>query len=353
MKLVSIVILNWNGIHFLRRFLPALTAHSRMEGCEIVVADNASSDGSLAFLESEYPDIRLISLEKNFGFAGGYNRALAQIDSTYFLLLNSDIEVTPGWLAPLVGHIEENKDCAACTPKIKDQNRRNLFEYAGAAGGFIDRFGYPFCRGRIFSHLEEDRGQYDQIAEVFWGSGACLLVRSDSFREAGGLDEHFFAHMEEIDLCWRFRRMGRSVTYIPASAVYHVGGGTLSQGHPRKTFLNFRNNLLLLHKNLPKEKRWRVLLIRMVLDGISALRFLAVGSPHDFLAVVRAHFAYYGMKHLYKGTGQFAHPKDFAFLASLIYPRSIAVDYFIRRKKVFGSLGWIPGETSGKTQGWR
>lgn len=340
MKLVSIVILNWNGKNFLEQFLPVLISNSKMDGAEIVVADNASSDDSIAFLEKEYPDIRLIKLDKNYGFTGGYIRALEQLDSRYFLLLNSDIEVSPGWLEPLVSHMEANESCAACTPKIKDYNNKTRLEYAGAAGGYIDRYGYPFCRGRIFDALEEDNGQYDQVKDIFWGSGACLLVRAKDYIAVGGLDEQFFAHMEEIDLCWRLKRAGKSVSFIPDSEVYHVGGGTLARGNPRKTYLNFRNNLLLLYKNLPAKKRNSILFYRMILDGISAFRFLLGGSPKDFSAVLRAHRDYYGMKKSYKGTGNKNKLPDNNVIVSGIYPGSIVSEFFLKGKKTFGVLNW-------------
>jgi GT2 family glycosyltransferase len=340
MKLVSIVILNWNGKGYLEKFLPGLVQHSQMEGAEIVVADNDSSDGSVPFLESAFPRIRLIRLDRNYGFTGGYNRALKQLDSKYYLLLNSDIEVTQGWLDPLVGHMEAHGDCGACTPKFRDYYRKTHFEYAGAAGGYLDRYGYPFCRGRIFDQMEEDTGQYDQLTEVFWGSGACLMVRAELFRRAGGLDEQFFAHMEEIDLCWRLKRMGCTICFIPASTVYHVGGGTLSRGDPRKTFLNFRNNLLLLYKNLPANRRGRTIFARTILDAVSAFRFLVQGSPGDFLAVVRAHVAYFGMKRGYRGTDERNKLPDNGVIVSGIYPRSIVADFFLKGRKRFGSLRW-------------
>ncbi len=340
MNLVSIVILNWNGKAFMEKFLPALVSNSQVEGAEIVVADNASSDDSIPFLEKEYPDIRLIRLDKNYGFTGGYIRALDQLDSTYYLLLNSDIEVTPNWLEPLISHMESHKECAACTPKIKDYKRKSHFEYAGAAGGYIDRYGYPFCRGRIFDMLEEDQGQYDQVTDIFWGSGACLLVRAEQYRSVGGLDEQFFAHMEEIDLCWRLKRAGSSVSFIPDSTVYHVGGGTLSHGNPMKTYLNFRNNLLLLYKNLDRKKRRGVLFSRMILDGISALRYLLSGSLKDFWAVVRAHRSFYGMKRTYKRTKSGNKLPENDVIVSGIYPGSIVSGFFLRGRKRFETLKW-------------
>ncbi len=337
MKLVSIVILNWNGEEYLKKFLPELVRHSDLPGTEIVVADNGSTDDSIRFIEEKHPEIRIIKLDSNYGFSGGYNRAFEALESKYFLLINSDIEVTPGWLTPLLDRMEEDETTAACTPKIKDFNNRSFFEYAGAAGGYIDKFGYPFCRGRIFDHLEEDRGQYDDAVSVFWGSGACLMVRSDLYRKAGGLDEKFFAHMEEIDLCWRLKRMGYKVFFVPRSTVYHVGGGTLPRSNSMKTFLNFRNNLLLLHKNLPPGQRRRTILIRMLLDGISAFRFLLQRSPHDFLAVFRAHIAYFGMKGTYNGTYGIQSRENNTIFAE-IYAGSIVVDFFLKGKKRFQQL---------------
>ena len=349
MKLVSIVILNWNGKAFLEKFLPILVKNTPMEGAEIVVADNGSEDDSISFLETEHPGIRLIRLDKNHGFTGGYNRALAQLDSRYFLLLNSDIEVTPGWLEPMVSHMEDKPTCAACTPKIKDYKHRERFEYAGAAGGYIDRYGYPFCRGRIFDALEEDHGQFDQLTDIFWGSGACLMVRAEHYRAVGGLDEQFFAHMEEIDLCWRLKRAGWTVSFIPGSTVYHVGGGTLARGNPRKTYFNFRNNLLLLHKNLPVRNKKRILFFRKILDGISALRFLAGGSPGDFSAVLKAHRDYYGMKKIYGGIKEENILGDNPVIVSEIYPGSIVAGFFLGGKKTFEALNWVPRIDGRKT----
>ena len=352
MKNVSIVILNWNGKQFLERFLPSLIQHTTLPGAEIVVADNGSEDDSLVFLKSEYPGIRIIALDKNHGFSGGYNRAVEQIDSRYLVLLNSDIEVTPGWLEPMLEQMEKDPEIAACTPRIRDFKRKTHFEYAGAAGGFIDRYGYPFCRGRIFDHLEEDQGQYDKDCDVFWGSGACLVVRTDLYREAGGLDEQFFAHMEEIDLCWRLQRRGCRIRYVSASTVYHVGGGaTLERGHPFKTYLNFRNNLLLLYKNLPARGRSRILLTRKSLDGISSIRFLFQGAFKDFRAILRAHRAFYGMKSSYRGIKNMNLYTENDVIAAGIYPRSIVLAFFLKHKRRFSDLDLSFREQGGEDAG--
>jgi len=338
MKLVSIVILNWNGRKHLEHFLPFLLKYTSRPDSEIIVADNGSTDDSRDFLKKEYPNIRLIELDKNYGFSGGYNRALEQLNSKYMLLLNSDIEVTEGWLEPMLELMEKDNTVAACSPKILDFNKRSYFEYAGAAGGYIDRYGYPFCRGRIFDHLEEDKGQYMDATDLFWGSGACLLVRAELYRESGGLDEQFFAHMEEIDLCWRFQGMGYRICYVPGSTIFHVGGATLQRGNPFKTFLNFRNNLLLLYKNLPAQGRGRILLSRMILDGISALRFMLQGAFGDFWAVFRAHMAFYGMKSYYKGIKKQNKSPENNVIVSGVYPHSIVADFFLKKKRKFSDL---------------
>lgn len=253
MNKVSVVILNWNGAEMLRRFLPSVLAGSAGEGIEVCVADNGSSDDSCRMLEQEFPAVRLIRLDRNYGFADGYNKAFEQVDAEYAVLLNSDVEVSPGWLTPMVEYMDLHPDVAACQPKLLDWKQKDRFEYAGAAGGFIDRYGYPFCRGRIFEVVEKDEGQYDAPISVFWATGAALFVRLDKYREVGGLDGRFFAHMEEIDLCWRLRSRGYKLFCLPESKVWHVGGATLKKENPRKTFLNFRNNLLMLYKTfLPK-----------------------------------------------------------------------------------------------------
>ncbi|MBP6260021.1 MAG: glycosyltransferase family 2 protein, partial [Paludibacter sp.] len=249
----AVVILNWNGEKFLNQFLPVLLRNTQLPGVDIYVADNASTDNSLSLIEEQFPTVKTLLLDKNYGFAGGYNKALAQINADYFVLLNSDVEVTENWLQPLLNYMNENADVAACQPKIKSFYNRDYFEHAGASGGFIDYLGFPFCRGRVVGTAEMDRGQYDTVIDVFWATGACLLIRSELYNQVGGLDDEFFAHMEEIDLCWRLKGQGFRIVCIPQSEVYHVGGGTLQVEHPHKTYLNFRNNLLMLYKNLPQK----------------------------------------------------------------------------------------------------
>lgn len=291
-KKIAVVILNWNGKSFLEQFLPSVVKFST--NAQVIVADNNSTDDSITFLQTNYPKIDIIQLDKNYGFAGGYNKALNQIDSEYYVLLNSDVEVTENWLTPMVELLDNDQSIVACQPKIKAYHNKTHFEYAGASGGFMDKYGYPFCRGRIFDNLEEDKGQYDNVTEVFWASGACLFIRSKEYHEIGGLDEFFFAHMEEIDLCWRLKNQGYKIMVCPSSIVYHVGGGTLNKVKPQKTFLNFRNSLLTLHKNLPKEKRLSIILTRLCLDSIAGAKFLVSGKPNHTWAIVRSHFSFYG-----------------------------------------------------------
>lgn len=289
MTKTAVVILNYNGRTYLEKFLPGVIEHS--DKADIYVADNASTDDSVKFLKTTFPAVKLIVLDKNYGFAGGYNEALKLVEAEYFLLLNSDVEVTENWIDPLEQFLDVNQAYAACQPKIKDFNHRALFEYAGACGGFIDSLGYPYCRGRVFDHLEADSGQYNKPVDIFWSSGACMLIRSNVFYEAGGFDEDFFAHMEEIDLCWRIHSLGYKIKSIPNSVVYHVGGGTLNKTSPFKTYLNFRNGLSLLIKNLPPSKLLVKLPVRIILDWAAAIKFLLEGKPKHMIAVFRAHFA--------------------------------------------------------------
>jgi GT2 family glycosyltransferase len=328
----AVVILNWNGRKFLERFLPSVIAHS--DDAEVIIADNASSDDSLAWLREHHPEIRVILNETNGGFAKGYNDAFAQIKAEYYVLLNSDIEVPEGWLSPLINLLERNPEVAACQPKILYHKEPEFFEYAGAAGGFIDRYGYPFCRGRIFWSLEEDLGQYDDDVEVFWATGACLAVRAACYHEVGGLDNDFFAHMEEIDLCWRLKNAGYKIMATGKSQIFHVGGGTLPKKSSRKTYLNFRNNFILLYKNLPASRLFQVFFVRIFLDWVAAFKFLAEGGFGDFRAVIRAHWHFFLSipRHHPKRKAQPAHT------ISGIYNRSIVLDYHLRRKKKFSDL---------------
>lgn len=288
MKKVSVVILNWNGVGMLQKFLPKVVEYSVNQGVEVCVADNASTDESVSYLQSNFPNVRLILLDKNYGFAEGYNRALQQVEAEYVVLLNSDVEVTSHWLEPLVEYMDAHPEVAACQPKIRSERNKEYFEYAGAAGGYIDKYGYPFCRGRIFEVVEKDEGQYDTIQPIFWATGAALFIRLKDYQEAGGLDGRFFAHMEEIDLCWRLRSRGRGIVCIPQSVVYHVGAATLKKENPRKNFLNFRNNLLMLYKNLPEKDLKRVMFVRGILDGVAAVVFLLKGEKEAAKAVFQA-----------------------------------------------------------------
>ena len=306
----AVVILNYNTKDYLRKFLPGLVASCAGLDAQVVVADNASTDGSAALMQAEFPDVPLIGLDQNYGFTGGYNRALAQLEADYYLLINSDIEVPEGWLQPLVDWMDSHPDCGACGPKLISYAQRDTFEYAGAAGGLVDRYGYPFCRGRILQKIEKDHGQYDTPANVLWVSGACLLVRASVWKTLGGLDERFFCHMEEIDLCWRMQLHGWKVTVVPQSHVYHIGGGTLPNESPFKLRLNFRNNLLLLENNLPatfmaeglsaqeaRKKARRRIFTRMCLDGLSSLNYLITKRWSFYNAVVQAHKEYRQLRH--------------------------------------------------------
>lgn len=298
----SVVILNWNGAAMMRRYLPSVVSNTIGEGIEVVAADNGSTDESLRVLREEFPSVRVIVLDRNYGFAEGYNRAIALIDSEYTVLLNSDVEVTEDWLSPLLSYMDTHPQTAACQPKIlswssKERGERPiLFEHAGAAGGMMDAMGYPFCRGRVMNHVERDEGQYDSIVPVFWTSGAAMCVRTRIYKETGGLDAAFFAHMEEIDLCWRMQCRGNSLVCVPQSTVYHLGGGALSYENPRKTYLNFRNNLLMLYKNLPYPRLLIVLFCRFFLDYAAALQYLLKGQGKNAMSVVKARCDYWRMR---------------------------------------------------------
>ncbi|QRR02642.1 glycosyltransferase family 2 protein [Dyadobacter sandarakinus] len=330
---VAIVILNYNGRHYLEQFLPDIVKYAG--GHDVWIADNASSDGSLAWVTATYPGIKTLTISENKGYAGGYNEALKHIPAKYYILLNSDIQVTENWIDPVISFMETDERIAACQPKIRAFDLPTHFEYAGAAGGYMDYLGYPFCRGRIFDTREEDTGQYDDEQDVFWATGACLFVRAEAFHRAAGFDESFFAHMEEIDLCWRLLNMQYRITYCGKSVVYHVGGGTLHKSNPKKTFLNYRNNLIMLFKNLPVGRRWKTILIRLVLDGLSSVRFMAAGAWPDVIAIIRAHFAFYRMI-----PGLMKRSKRTTNRAPL-YFKSVVVEYFLMGKHRFRELPGI------------
>lgn len=326
MKL-AVVILNWNGAQLLEQFLPKIIAYSA--GADLYVADNASTDESISTLQQKFPQVKIIQNTDNFGFAKGYNEALKHVDAEIYALVNSDIEVTPNWLEPIIEEFTKEKDTAIIQPKILDFKNKEKFEYAGAAGGFIDVFGYPFCRGRVFDTIEKDLGQYNDAIEIFWASGACFFIRSEVFHALNGFDEAFFAHQEEIDLCWRAFNRNYITKYIPTSIVYHVGGATLEQGNPRKTFLNFRNSLLMLTKNLPSSKLFPIIIGRMVLDGVAGIYFLVQGKPKHFTAILKAHY------HFYTNFGVFYKKRENKQRKDYFKAKSIVISYFLRSGKVF------------------
>lgn len=337
-KKVAIVILNWNGAALMERFLPSVVRYSPEEMAEVVVADNGSTDDSLALLAEKFPSVRVVRFDRNYGFAEGYNRALQQIDTPYAVLLNSDVEVTPGWLEAPLRRLDASPEVAAVQPKLLAERARDQFEYAGAAGGFMDKYGYPFCRGRIFQEIETDRGQYDAEADILWATGACLFVRTEVYRAVGGLDAKFFAHQEEIDMCWRMRARGYRLVCTPESVVYHVGGGTLNAESPRKTFLNFRNNLLMLYKNLPEKELHRVMRLRFWLDYLAAFKFLLEGHPANARAVREARREFHRLVPEYRETRivnqQLAVVKEIPELKSF----SLLWQFYVRGKKHYGQL---------------
>jgi hypothetical protein len=335
---IAIVILNWNGAKLLKQFLPSVIALSKSGSTEIIVADNGSTDDSLLILNDKFPEVKILDLKQNFGFAKGYNEALKQIEADYFVILNSDVEVTPGWLDSPVKLMESDPTIAAVQPKILSFHQKTHFEYAGAAGGFIDRFGYPFCRGRIFDEVETDSGQYNNVTDIFWATGACMFVRAQYFREAGGFDADFWAHMEEIDLCWRWKNRGYRIVFTPESSVYHVGGGSLSYDNPYKLFLNFRNNLWLLYKNLPATQLFYILFIRMVLDAVAAFKLMAEFNFGGFWSVIKAHTSFYlSLPHLHKKRKLLSQAGRIEHLSGHL-PKSIVFQFYFRKRKIFSEI---------------
>lgn len=332
---VAVVILNWNGQKYLEQFLPSVTATTYSD-VAIIVADNNSADNSVTFLKEHYPQVHIIQLDQNYGFAKGYNEALKQVQADYYVLLNSDVEVTPGWLEPMVRLLEEDKNIAACQPKILSWHNKTMFEYAGAAGGWIDKYGYPFAKGRVFDICEEDKGQYDKTEPVFWASGAALFIRSTVFQQVKGFDEYFFAHQEEIDLCWRIQLNGFSVYACPASIVYHVGGGTLPKGNSLKTKLNFRNNRIMLSKNLPLRKKIWIMPVRNFLDAVSAWKALLNGDGGYFMAVIKAQFGFINWWLFHKRKSVFPSQRNLPLKG--MANTNTAWQYFIKKKKTFTEI---------------
>ncbi|WP_140485890.1 glycosyltransferase family 2 protein [Flavobacterium sp. GSA192] len=327
MKKIAVVILNWNGTKLLEQFLPSVVKYS--PEAEIYVADNASTDDSVDFVKANFPTVKIVKNTGNYGFAKGYNEALQHIDAEIYALVNSDIEVTENWLNPILETFEKESKTAIIQPKLLDFKNKEYFEYAGAAGGFLDKYGYPYCRGRIFETIEKDNGQYNDALEITWASGACFFIRSKVYHELKGFDADFFAHQEEIDLCWRAKNKGHQIKYNPNSIVYHVGGATLQQGNPKKTFLNFRNSLLMLVKNLPKESLYSVLFIRLLLDGIAGIHFLTQGKFSHFWAILKAHFSFYSLfSETYKKRGDFQSKTYYTV-------KSIVINYYLNNGKVF------------------
>ncbi|MFM1879003.1 MAG: hypothetical protein RLZZ241_1869 [Bacteroidota bacterium] len=331
MPSIAIVILNWNGKPLLERFLPEVIKYSKE--ANIYLADNASTDSSVIFTQKHFPTVKIIQLDKNYGFAGGYNLALEQVQEDILCLLNSDVAVTKNWLKPILEVFETNPDAGIVQPKIKNLLKPDYFEYAGAAGGFLDRFGYPFCRGRIFQTLEEDTGQYDDVLEIFWATGACMFIRKSIFSELGGFDSNYFAHQEEVDLCWRAQNQGFKVFYTGWSTVYHLGGSTLSNMNPKKTYLNFRNSLFSLSKNLPLKQSLPLVLSRLILDGLAALRFIFQGKWKHAYAILQAHLSYYRMiNRIMKQSPKIHFKKKYYITTSIVW------SYFVNHKENFNNL---------------
>jgi len=340
-KSISVIILNWNTKNLLEKFVPVVLKHSSLPNVEIVVADNGSTDDSLDWIKQNFPQIKIIAFDQNYGFSEGYNRAIALVDTEFSVILNSDCAPAERWLEPLLEIMTDQPDVAAVVPKIKDFNNQKMFEYAGAAGGFIDRFGYAFCRGRIFDVLEEDNGQYDTERKIFWGSGAALMVNNEIFNQSGGFDKDFFAHMEEIDWCWRVKNMGYDIMFTPKSEVFHVGGGTLPYNDYKKSFFNFRNNLFLLVKNRHGFNGWLILIFRIILDYVAVLKYLFTGKFSLFKSIISAHWDFIKKLPLFvKKRKQLNWSIKKCINHSETYKRSIVYDFFIMKKKIFNELSF-------------
>lgn len=330
MNKIAVVILNWNGEKLLERFLPSVVNFSKE--ATIYVADNASTDSSIGIIKTKFPTVKIIQNAGNYGFAKGYNIALQQVEEEYYALVNSDVEVTENWLSPILSIFENEPTVSIIQPKILDFKNKEYFEYAGAAGGFIDKYGFPFCRGRIFDSLEKDNGQYDDETEIFWASGACFFIRKKTYRELEGFDDTFFAHQEEIDLCWRAFNLGYKVKYTPKSVVYHVGGATLNESNPKKTYLNFRNSLFMLIKNLPQNKLFPIIFTRLFLDGLAGIQFILQGKLKHCWAIVQAHFSFY------KNVNFFLKKRQSTQSETYFYSKSIIFFYFVKKIKKFSVL---------------
>ncbi len=333
MNKVAVIILNWNGEKLLREFLPSVIATTDPTIADVIVADNGSTDSSVELLRNEFPQVKVLEFTENYGFAEGYNRAIKETNYPYTILLNSDVATTQGWVNPLFDYMEANPNVGACQPKIRAYTNKSHFEYAGAAGGFIDCNGYPYCRGRIFDSIEEDKGQYDEVIPIFWATGAALMVRSELYLKVGGLDSTFFAHMEEIDLCWRILLTGNDIVAVPQSMVYHLGGGSLPASNPRKTYLNFRNNLLMLHKNLPDSTRGKKLFVRRLLDTIAWAKFMATFDIKNANAILKAHIDFRKMCKAYT-----SHPNVDLLLTRPDCHRNILLDFYLRGRKKWSEL---------------
>lgn len=338
MKKTSVIILNWNGRKLLEQFLPDVLQYSLSDDCDVIVADNGSTDDSVRFLENRFPHVPLIVFDKNYGFAEGYNKAIRQTDSEYVVLLNSDVQVTATWLDTLTAYMDSHPETAAVQPKIRSFNDKQKFEYAGASGGFIDRYGYPFCRGRILDTVETDNGQYDTVIPVFWATGACLCIRRKEYMEAGGLDAGFFAHMEEIDLCWRLNARGKRIECVPASVVYHVGGASLDKENPRKTYLNFRNNLLMIYKNAPKKQLFRIFALRLILDFLAFIHLIIRGKTKNAKSIVESHRDFFVMRSAYKPLRKENLEKTVVKDIQGQFSGSILWNYYVKRKKTHQSI---------------